>query len=130
MRVLAPGNTVAVMALEKTIALLLERGRFRQAADRKSAFASPDDTGVRPAVPPLRSQRRVAAMHDTRGNPILTDAVARLHAEEVAQIYQQDGSDLQEAMNAYEKAGEWYSSEDANAWVVPHPQTHMAMHCY
>lgn len=61
---------LAVMALEKTIALLLERGRFRQAADRK---------------------------------------------KEVAQIYQQDGSDLQEAMNAYEKAGEWYSSEDANA---------------
>ena len=62
--------------------------------------------------------------------PVLTDAVALLRTEEVAQIYQQDGSDLQEAMNAYEKAGEWYSSEDANAWVVPHPQTHMAMHCY
>jgi hypothetical protein len=51
-----------------------------------------------------------------------------LRTEEVAQIYQQDGSDLQEAMNAYEKAGEWYSSEDANAWVVLHsPVTHAAV---
>ena len=69
-------------------------------------------------------------MHQRVAIPVLTDAIALLYTEEVAQIYQQDGSDLQEAMNAYEKAGEWYSSEDANAWVILHAQTHMAMHCY
>jgi len=61
---------LAVMALEKHIAILLERGRFRQAANAK---------------------------------------------KEVAQIFQQDGSDLQEALNAYEKAGEWYDTESAPA---------------
>lgn len=40
-------------------------------------------------------------------------------AEEVAQIFQQDGSDLQEALNAYEKAGEWYDTESAPAYVDP-----------
>lgn len=39
-------------------------------------------------------------------------------SEEVAQIYQQDGQDLQSAMDAYEKSGEWYASEDATACVT------------
>jgi len=61
---------MSVAALSRTIALLTEKGRFRQAADRQ---------------------------------------------KEIGQIYQGDGSDLRAAMDAYEQAGEWYSSEDATA---------------
>lgn len=81
--------TVAVMALEKHIAILLERGRFRQAANAKSA-----------SIQQFVSDHKRAYASRT---------------EEVAQIFQQDGSDLQEALNAYEKAGEWYDTESAPA---------------
>lgn len=37
--------------------------------------------------------------------------------EEIAQIYQQDGADLNAAMLAYEQSGEWYEAEDAKACV-------------
>lgn len=37
--------------------------------------------------------------------------------EEVAQIHQQGGTDLQQAMDSYERAGDWYASEDATAYV-------------
>lgn len=42
-------------------------------------------------------------------------------AEEIGQIYQQDGNDLQAAMQAYEQAGEWFAQEDAQACVHPVP---------
>ena len=48
---------------------------------------------------------------------MLCNATPHLSIEEVAQIFQQDGSDLQEALNAYEKAGEWYDTESAPAYV-------------
>jgi len=61
---------LAVAALKRTISLLVEKGRFRQAADRE---------------------------------------------KEIGQIYQQDGADLQMALESFEQAGEWYSTEDATA---------------
>ena len=76
-------------SLKRTIGLLLERGRFRQAADRQSKQ-------YYTTVESLRSK-------------------AMTLTEEIAQIYQQDGSDLQAAMDAYEQAGEWYAGEDSTA---------------
>lgn len=40
-----------------------------------------------------------------------------IFTEEVAQIYKIDGSDLQAALRSFEQAGEWYSTEDATAYV-------------
>ncbi|CAD6582144.1 MAG: vesicular-fusion protein S17 [Cyphobasidiales sp. Tagirdzhanova-0007] len=79
---------VSVASLKRTIEILLERGRFRQAADRESRLQT-----------------------------LTCDYIGLLVVvtEEIAQIYQQDGSDLQLAMDSYERAGEWYSSEDATA---------------
>lgn len=57
-------------ALQKTIQLYKEKGKFRQAADRE---------------------------------------------KEIAGILAQEGGDLQGALEAYEAAGELYSSEDAQA---------------
>ena len=88
---------VAVVALKKTIGLYLERGRFRQAADRQSAQTC------------LKLDVECADGYSTPCLP----------AEEVAQIYQQDGSDLQAAMEAYEQSGEWYAGEDSTAFVMP-----------
>lgn len=61
---------MAVAALQRTIQLYKEKGRFRQAADRE---------------------------------------------KEIAGILQQDGGDLAGALEAFEAAGELYSSEDATA---------------
>lgn len=36
--------------------------------------------------------------------------------KDIAQIHLQRG-DLHNACQSYERAGEWYSQEDANAWV-------------
>lgn len=36
-------------------------------------------------------------------------------SKEIGQIFQQDGGDLQGALEAYDQAGEWYSQEDAAA---------------
>lgn len=38
-----------------------------------------------------------------------------LLTEEIGQIYQQDGADLQAALDSFERAGDWYSGEDATA---------------
>lgn len=62
--------TVAVAALQRTIQLYKEKGKFRQAADRE---------------------------------------------KEIAVILAQEGGDLQGALEAYEQAGDLYSSEDAQA---------------
>ncbi|GAA5867051.1 hypothetical protein JCM5296_002736 [Sporobolomyces johnsonii] len=61
---------LAVAALQKTIQLYKEKGRFRQAADRE---------------------------------------------KEIASILQQEGGDLAGALEAYEAAGDLFSSEDASA---------------
>lgn len=61
---------LAVAALQKTIELYQQKGKFRQAADRE---------------------------------------------KEIAGILQQEGGDLQGALEAYERAGDLYSSEDAQA---------------
>jgi len=61
---------LAVRALKLTIQLYVEKGRFRQAADRE---------------------------------------------KDIAEIYKQDGGDMQAAMEAYEQAGDWYAGEDATA---------------
>lgn len=59
---------MAVAALQRTIQLYKEKGKFRQAADRE---------------------------------------------KEIAVILAQEGGDLQGALEAYEQAGDLYSSEDA-----------------
>ncbi|KAK4048463.1 vesicular-fusion protein S17 [Microbotryomycetes sp. JL221] len=61
---------LAVAALQKTIQLYQQRGKFRQAADRE---------------------------------------------KEIATVLQQEGGDLQSSLEAFERAGELYSSEDAQA---------------
>jgi len=38
-------------------------------------------------------------------------------SKEIGQIFQQDGGDLQGALEAYDQAGEWYAQEDAAAYV-------------
>ena len=63
-------STVAVAALQRTIGLYKEKGRFRQAADRQ---------------------------------------------KEIATIFQQEGGNLAAALDAFEGAGDLYSSEDATA---------------
>jgi hypothetical protein len=71
--------SVAVACLDKTISFLLEKGRFRQAADRK---------------------------------------------KEIGQIFQETDS-LSDAITAFKEAGDWYSQEDAQAYVLmtsPFPQ--------
>lgn len=35
--------------------------------------------------------------------------------KEIAQIYLQETNDLRKACDSFERAGEWYSQEDANA---------------
>lgn len=40
--------------------------------------------------------------------------------EEIGQIYQQDGGDLEAALASFEQAGDWYSGEDATACVFFH----------
>ena len=39
-------------------------------------------------------------------------------SKEIGQIFQQDGGDLQGALEAYDQAGEWYSQEDAAACAL------------
>ena len=78
----------AITAFRKTIEIYEQRGRFRQAADRESAFCC--------SCP---------------------SSCAQVMLEDIGQIYQQDGSDLRLAMEAFERAGDLYSGEDATAFV-------------
>ena len=82
---------VAVRALKLTISLYVEKGRFRQAADRESE-----------AIIPPRSNSS-------------TYLYVLVFTEDIAQIYQQDGGDMNAALEAYEQAGDWYTGEDASA---------------
>ena len=38
--------------------------------------------------------------------------------KEIAQIYQHDLSDIRRACESLERAGDWYSQEDATAFVI------------
>ena len=80
-------------ALRKTIQLYVEKGRFRQAADRESGCLASYSS------------------HLTQCGSGST--------EEIGTIYQQDGADLQAALDSFERAGDWYSGEDATACVYP-----------
>lgn len=42
--------------------------------------------------------------------------------KEIAQIYAQDGLDIAKALDSYQRAGDWYKQEDANAYATPYAE--------
>lgn len=62
-------------------------------------------------------QAAVAALHKTI--KLVTEAgnfrQAADREKEIAQIYAQDGLDIPRARDSYQRAGDWYKQEDANA---------------
>ncbi|KAH9809903.1 hypothetical protein DFH28DRAFT_513414 [Melampsora americana] len=72
---------LSISCLRQTVEILIEKGRFRQAADRQ---------------------------------------------KDIARIFQQDSGDLQGALDAFLQAGDWYSQEDAHAFVF-HPSSSLSL---
>jgi hypothetical protein len=84
---------------------------------RRVAAHHCDSSGEGSIPSSCRQTESVFSVSPQRFECLLTVLSVWGKIEEVGQIFQQDGSDQQSALEAFEQAGEWYSGEDATACV-------------